>query len=49
MAHDKIGIKEQQLRDMREEKLKRKPPVAELREKVAAVKMKPRKAKKVKK
>ena len=48
MAHDKIGQKEQALRDMREAKSTRKPAVATLREAVAAVKPKPRKAKKAK-
>lgn len=49
MSHKDVGPKEQQQRDMREAKLARaKPAVAELREKVAAVKLKPPKPKKAK-
>ena len=52
MAYDKIGPKEQALRDMREAKSARKPAVAELRKVVADVKPKAKsdkpKARKVK-
>lgn len=43
MSHDQIGPKLRQLRELAQEKLKRKPAVTELREKVAAVKPKPKK------
>lgn len=47
MSHDKVGPREQQLRELRErrfaERNTRKPTVADLRGKVADVKVKPRK------
>jgi hypothetical protein len=44
-----IGPKEQQLRDMRAAKAAKKPVVAELREQVAAVQVRPPKPRKAKK
>jgi hypothetical protein len=51
MSHDKIGPKEAQMRALREARAaraeaQRKAAVPELREKIAAIKPKPKKAKK---